>query len=158
MAIDPDLFRAVLGRFATGVTIVTTRDGELRDHGMTVSAFSSVSLDPPLVMVCIGTDATMAPVMHTAETFTVNVLSADQEAMSRRFSGKLDNRFSGLGFSRGLLGNAILDDVLASLECRVVARHAAGDHVLVIGEVHAGAAHDQRPLLYYRGGYSQLER
>ena len=80
MPIDADHFRAVLGRFATGVAIVTIRDHEGRDHGMTVSAFSSLSLDPPLVLVCIGADAAMSAVMHTAESFSVNILSADQEA------------------------------------------------------------------------------
>lgn len=158
MSIDPDLFRSVLGRFATGITIVTTRDADARDHGMTVSAFSSLSLDPPLVLVCIGHEATMAPVMATAESFAVNVLSANQEALSRRFSGKLDDRFSDVGMTRGPLGNVILSEVLASLECRVISRHPAGDHVIVIGQVESAAAQDGRPLLYYRGGYAQLER
>lgn len=158
MSIDADLFRAVLGRFATGVTIVTVRDGEGRDHGMTVSAFSSLSLDPPLVLVCIGNDATMASPMSSAASFGVNVLSAGQEALSRRFAGPIDDRFADVALARGSLGNVILDDVLASLECRVVARHPAGDHVVVIGEVDSGAVRDGRPLLYYRGGYAQLER
>ncbi len=157
MSIDPDLFRAVLGRFATGVTIVTTRDEDGRDHGMTVSAFSSISLSPPLVMVCIANDATMAPVIRHAETFAVNVLCASQESYSRRFAGKLDDRFTDIGVTRGTLGNVVLDGVLASLECRVVARHPAGDHVIVLGEVESGTAHEGRPLLYYRGGYALLE-
>lgn len=158
MSIDADLFRAVLGRFATGVTIVTVRDGDGRDHGMTVSAFSSLSLEPPLVLVCIGNDATMAPAMRSAESFGVNVLSAGQEALSRRFAGPIDDRFADVSLTRGSLGNVMLDDVLASLECRVVARHPAGDHVIVVGEVDSGAIRDGRPLLYYRGGYAQLER
>ncbi len=158
MSIDADLFRAVLGRFATGVTIVTVRDGDGRDHGMTVSAFSSLSLEPPLVLVCIGNDATMAPAMRSAESFGVNVLSAGQEALSRRFAGPIDDRFADVSLTRGSLGNVMLDDVLASLECRVVTRHPAGDHVIVVGEVDSGAIRDGRPLLYYRGGYAQLER
>lgn len=158
MSIDPDLFRAVLGRFATGVTIVTARDANDRDHGMTVSAFSSISLTPPLVMVCIANDATMSPVLANASAFGVNVLSAAQEALSRRFAGQLDDRFTGVGLSRGVLGNVILDDVLAALECRVVARHPAGDHTIIVGQVESGAAHDGRPLMYYRGGYALLER
>jgi flavin reductase (DIM6/NTAB) family NADH-FMN oxidoreductase RutF len=158
MPIDSDLFRSVLSRFPSGVTIVTTHDDEGRDHGMTVSAFSSLSLEPPLVMIAIGHDATMAPVMATAESFAVNILSESQEALSRRFSGKLDDRFAGLGLTRGTLGDALLDDALATLECRVVARHPAGDHDIVVGEVEEGVAHHGRPLLYYRGGYAQLER
>jgi flavin reductase (DIM6/NTAB) family NADH-FMN oxidoreductase RutF len=125
---------------------------------MTVSAFSSISLTPPLVMICIANDATMAPALRVAESFAVNVLSEAQEALSRRFSGKIDDRFTGIGMSHGVLGNVILDDVLASLECRIVARHDAGDHTMVIGEVDSGAAHHHRPLLYYRGGYAVLER
>jgi len=158
MSIDPDLFRSVLGRFATGVTIITARDGTGRDHGMTVSAFSSLSLDPPLVLVCIGNDATMAPVMAAAGSFAVSILSDRQESLSRRFAGKLDDRFADVPRSPGVHGNVLLDDVLASLECRIVARHPAGDHVIVVGEVEAGHVRDGRPLLYYRGGYAQLER
>ncbi|MEQ1691175.1 MAG: flavin reductase family protein [Gemmatimonas sp.] len=158
MPIDADLFRAVLGRFATGVAIVTVRDREDRDHGMTVSAFTSLSLDPPLVLICIGNDATMAPVMDDAESFAVNVLSAGQEALSRRFAGKLDDRFAEISSARSASGNVLLDGTLGSLDCRVVARHPAGDHVIVVGAVEAASAHDGRPLLYYRGGYAQLER
>jgi len=158
MSIDADLFRAILGRFATGVAIVTVRDDHGRDHGMTVSAFSSLSLDPPLVLVCIGNDATMAPVMHAAQSFSVNILGAEQEALSRRFAGKVDDRFADLSCARSTLGNVLLTDALGMLDCRVVARHPAGDHVIVVGAVDAGSALDGRPLLYYRGGYAQLER
>ncbi len=157
MSIDADLFRAVLGRFTTGITVVTIVDPHKRDHGMTVSAFSSLSLSPPLVLICIANDATMASVMRAAETFSVNVLSDAQESLSRRFSGKLDDRFADLPSTRGRFGNALLDGALAHLECRIITRHDAGDHVIVVGEVEAGAAHDARPLLYYRGGYAALE-
>jgi flavin reductase (DIM6/NTAB) family NADH-FMN oxidoreductase RutF len=158
MPIDGDLFRSVLGRFASGITVITTRDSAERDHGMTASAFSSLSLDPPLVLVCIANDATMAPVMATAQSFAVNVLSDAQEALSRRFAGKIDDRFAGVGFTRGKLGDALLDDVLAWMQCRIVARYPSGDHVIIVGEVDTAEAHDARPLLYYRGGYAQLER
>ncbi len=158
MPIDGDSFRSVLGRFASGITVITTHDESGRDHGMTASAFSSLSLDPPLVLVCIANDATMAPVMASAESFAVNVLSDAQEALSRRFAGKIDDRFAGVGFTRGKLGDVVLNDVLAWMECRVTARYPSGDHVIIVGEVHAADAHDARPLLYYRGGYAQLER
>lgn len=156
--IDRDLFRAVLGRFASGITVVTARDAQGTPHGMTVSAFSSLSLDPPLVLVCVGNEATMAPVMANTDTFAVNMLSESQEALSRRFAGKIDDRFVGVGYSESDSGDPVLDDVLASLQCRVVARHPAGDHIIVVGRVEHGAAHDGKPLLYYRGGYAQLER
>lgn len=157
MSIDPDLFRSVLGRFATGVTVVTTRDDH-GDHGMTVSAFSSVSLEPPLVLVCVAHDAMMTPVITAANHFVVNILSDGQEALSRRFSSKLDDRFAGIGFSRGEHVIVILDDVLAWMECRVVNVYVAGDHTIITGAVERAHARDARPLLYYRGGYAQLER
>lgn len=159
MSLDSDLFRSVLGRFATGVTVVTTRDDERRDHGMTVSAFSSLSLEPPLVLICVDRAASMFHVLDVPRTFAVNILTASQEALSRRFAN-LDAgmRFEGVGFTTGVLGAAVLDDVLAHLECRVVARHQEGDHAIVIGEVEHAATREERPLLYYRGGYAQLER
>lgn len=157
MPIDPDLFRSVLGRFATGITVVTTRD-ERGDHGMTVSAFSSLSLEPPLILVCVAHDAMMTPVITTAKHFVVNILSDGQEALSRRFSSTLDDRFAGIGFTRGEQGIVILDDVLAWMECRLMHCYVEGDHTIVTGAVEFARAKDARPLLYYRGGYAQLER
>ncbi len=157
-SVDPDLFRSVLGRFASGVTIVTTRDAEERDHGMTVSAFCSVSLEPPLVLVCIGHDATMHPLVGTLDHFAINILRHDQEALSRRFASKDLQRFEGIGFTRGESAVALLDGVLGWLECRTETRHDAGDHTILIGRVEAAHAGEGRPLLYYRGGYAQLER
>ena len=158
MSLDPDAFRSVLGRFASGVTIVTASDAEGRDHGMTVSAFCSVSLEPPLVLVCIDHMASMFPVLTTATAFAVNVLSHGQEALSRRFAADEPNRFDGVGYSRGQGGCALLDDVLAHLECAVHGRLEAGDHTIVLGQVETADARTERPLLYYRGGYAQLER
>jgi flavin reductase (DIM6/NTAB) family NADH-FMN oxidoreductase RutF len=157
MSLDQDAFRAVLGRFASGVTIVTVRSAAGRDHGMTVSAFSSVSLAPPLVMVCIGEDSSLRPVIADAEYFGVSILAADQEPLSRRFAAH-GERFDGIGFTRAENGAALIEGALAFMECRVVARHPAGDHTIVVGEVEAASVGDDRPLLYYRGGYAQLER
>jgi flavin reductase (DIM6/NTAB) family NADH-FMN oxidoreductase RutF len=158
MPIDKDLFRAVLGRFASGVTIVTTTDADGRDHGMTVSAFSSLSLDPPLVLVCIDHNASVWPAFETAEHFAINILSSQQEALSRRFASRDGDRFAGVGFTRGHTGLALLDDTLASVECLVTARIAQGDHSILVGSVEAGTARDLQPLLYYRGGYASLTR
>ena len=156
--IDTDTFRAVLGRFASGVTVVTTRDDAGRDHGLTVSAFSSLSLVPPLVIVCIDQGSSIHPVIGSASHFVVNILGAGQEALSRRFSGKDLDRFDGVGYQRGVTGAAVLDDVHAFVECRVVQRVDQGDHTIVVGEVEAAEAGTGRPLLYYRGGYAALER
>lgn len=158
MTIDPDSFRAVLGRFASGVTVVTTHSADGRDHGMTVSAFCSLSLAPPLVLVCIDREASMHGLLRLELPFAVNFLAAGQEALSRRFSGPDPNRFEGIGFSRGQHAVPLLDDVLAHLECCVEALHPGGDHTICVGRVITATVRPERPLLYYRGGYAQLER
>lgn len=158
MPIDPDTFRAALGRFACGVTIVTTRDEGDRDHGMTVSAFCSLSLDPPLVLACIGHDASMHPVILHADRFGVSILAVGQEPLARRFADQRSDRFDGIGYSRGQLGVALIDDALAHLECTIADRQAAGDHTIVVGQVESATCYQGRPLAYYRGGYTQLEQ
>ena len=159
MTIDADSFRSVLGRFASGITVVTTVDAEGRDVGMTVSAFSSVSLHPPLVQVCIDRAASMYGALLQADRFGVNVLASEQEALSRRFAAvDSSHRFDGIGYARGESGVVLLEEALAHLECRVHARHEAGDHTIFVGEVERASARDGRPMLYYRGGYAQLER
>ena len=155
--IDTDTFRAALGRFASGITVVTARD-EGRDHGMTVSAFCSVSLEPSCVLVCIGHEASMHALMLRVTHIGINVLATEQEALSRRFADPESDRFDGVGYTRGENGVALLDDALVHLECEVIARHEAGDHTVIICAVERAAAYDGRPLLYYRGGYAQLER
>lgn len=159
-AIDPDAFRATLGRFATGVTVLTARDAEGRDQGMTVSAFCSLSLDPPLVLACVDRGASMHPLFAEGAPFVVNVLAAGQEALSRRFA-TVDpgDRFAGVGYERAAAGPARLDGVLAWLECRVHALYPGGDHTIVVGAVEEVGTRDAaRPLLYYRSGYASLER
>jgi flavin reductase (DIM6/NTAB) family NADH-FMN oxidoreductase RutF len=158
MPIDPDTFRAVLGRFASGVTVVTTRDGKGIDYGMTVSAFCSASLDPPLVIACIGHEASMHGQMMRADHFGVSILAVGQEPLARRFADQRPDRFDGVGYTRGQLGVALIDDAVAHLECTVVDRYEAGDHTIVVGRVDAASADEGRPLAYYRGGYTQLER
>lgn len=125
---------------------------------MTASAFCSLSLDPPLVLVCVEKSADMHPVLEAATLFGVNVLSAHQEPVSRRFAEKLSDRFDGIGYTRGTTGVVILDDVHAHMECSKKGSCAGGDHTIFIGEVLHASAHDGRPLLYYRGGYTALER
>ena len=159
MTLDTDSFRSVLGRFASGITVITAVDADGRDVGMTASAFSSVSLQPPLIQVCVDHAASMFQALVRAERFGVNILSSEQEALSRRFAAiESTHRFEGLGYARGETGVVLLEEALAHLECRRVAQHEAGDHTLFIGEVERASAQDARPLLYYRGGYAQLER
>jgi len=159
MTIDPDSFRSVLGRFASGITVVTTRDGDDRDVGMTVSAFCSVSLKPALVQVCVDRTASLYAALVTSSRYGVSILAAEQEALSRRFAtADSTRRFDGIGYQRGESGVVLLDDALAHLECRIVASYEAGDHTMFVGEVESASARSARPLLYYRGGYAQLER
>jgi flavin reductase (DIM6/NTAB) family NADH-FMN oxidoreductase RutF len=158
MSVDQATFRSVLGRFASGVTVVTVRHGDA-DHGMTASAFCSVSLDPPLTLVCIDRTTRMHELLKHADSYAVNLLAAHQEAISRRFAEPPDDtRFEGVGFDRGVTGAPLLHDVLAHVECELVARHDGGDHTIVVGRVVAATAADGPPLLYYRGGYAELGR
>jgi flavin reductase (DIM6/NTAB) family NADH-FMN oxidoreductase RutF len=156
---DPDTYRAVLGRFATGVSVLTARDGSGQDWGMTVSAFCSLSLTPPLVLMCIDRQAEMHDVLQPTTHVVVNILAAQQEALSRRFA-EFDSlrRFTGIGFTRNSHGVAVLDDVLAWLEGDIVDHYEGGDHGVFVATVESATARETRPLLHYRGGYAELER
>ncbi len=157
MSIDASAFRSLLGRFATGVTIVTTRDPGGTYHGMTVSAFCSLSLDPPLVLMCIDKTATMFEMLTTGESFTANILAAHQEEIARRFAMVDSDKFDGIGYTVVDTG-AALDDVLAYAQCVRINSIEAGDHTIVIGEVRVATVTEGEPLLYFRGGYAGLGR
>jgi len=158
--IDADTFRSVLGRFASGVTILTARDADGVDHGMTASAFCSLSLEPPLVLFCVDHSASMHELLLAHPTIGISVLSSEQEPHSRRFASEQDDRFDGIAFTRGEKGVVLLDAALAHMECRIVTHHEGGDHTIFVAEIERAApqAGDGRPLLYYRGGYAQLTR
>jgi flavin reductase (DIM6/NTAB) family NADH-FMN oxidoreductase RutF len=154
MAVTGDEFRAALAHWASGVAIVTSAAGD-RIHGMTVSAFSSVSLDPPLVLVCADKTSNTLGVIEAGGVFAANILSAGQQGLSDLFASKRDEerRFDGLAWRRGVTGAPILPGALAVLDCRVVAAHDAGDHVIYVGRVEGAEVMDGEPLLYYAGGY-----
>jgi flavin reductase (DIM6/NTAB) family NADH-FMN oxidoreductase RutF len=155
--IDTDTFRSALARFASGVAIITARDGD-RDVGMTVSAFSSLSLLPPLVLLCVGHSASMHDLLLGLPNVGINILASGQETHSRRFANHHDRqRFEGISFSRGQSEVALFDDALAQLECRLVRHYEVGDHTIFVAEVQRVALADGRPLLYYRGSYAMLE-
>lgn len=156
--IDEYRFRSVLSRFASGVTVVTAVDSSGVNHGITVSAFCSLSLAPPLILVCIDHGTVMHGILEHSETFAVNVLSADQEELARRFSDPDNDRFDGTAYSRGSSGAAVLTGVAAHLECSLTHRFEGGDHTIFVGRVEAAESSDLHPLLYYRGGYARLER
>ncbi|PYP36756.1 MAG: flavin reductase [Gemmatimonadetes bacterium] len=154
--VDPAQFRQLLGRFATGVTVLTTRDQAGRPVGMTASSVASVSLNPPLVLVSVDQKNDMYPALQAAQRFVLNVLAADQEALSRRFAEEHPNRFDGVGYQQSKHGIPVLDGVLASIECEKQAEVPGGDHSVFFGIVTGGSVSDRRPLLYYRGGYAGL--
>lgn len=158
--IDADTFRSVLGRFASGITILTARDDAGGDHGMTASAFCSVSLNPPLVLFCVDHAASMHGLLLTHPTIGISVLSSEQEPHSRRFAADENDRFDGIAFTRGEHGVVLLDAALAHMECRILSHHEAGDHTIFIAEIERATprASEAKPLLYYRGGYAQLTR
>ena len=125
---------------------------------MTVSALASVSLDPTLILICIDHDASIYNALSKATHFIANILSEGQEPLARRFAERGANRFDGIGYDRGQNGAAVLLETLGYIECKVIARHESGDHDVIVGEVEAAVANEGKPLLYYRGGYAQLER
>lgn len=154
--VAPAEFRQLMGRFTTGVCVLTAHaaDGELQ--GMTANSLSSVSLVPPLVLLSIDHRARMHPTLTTCRHFAVNILGAGQEAISRRFAAEHEDRFDGVGYHTSPRGLVLLEGALAHLEIEREACHEAGDHTIVVGRVVAGAAHEGRPLCYFRGGYAAL--
>jgi flavin reductase (DIM6/NTAB) family NADH-FMN oxidoreductase RutF len=149
-------FRDALARFASGVTVVTARGADGTDHGMTVSAFASLSLDPPLVLACIETAATALPAVRAAEWFGVSILAADQQAVSARFATHGVARFDGIATVRSAEGPALIAGAVAHLVCRRVAEHPGGDHVIIVGEVHQARVVGDAPLLYALRGYGRF--
>ena len=123
---------------------------------MTASSVASVSLNPPLVLVSVDQKNDMYPALQAAQRFVLNVLAADQEALSRRFAEEHPNRFDGVGYQQSKHGIPVLDGVLASIECEKQAEVPGGDHSVFFGIVTGGSVSDRRPLLYYRGGYAGL--
>jgi len=155
--IDPTQFRAALSRFASGITVLTMRDGAGTDLGMTATAFTSLSLDPALILVCVDAKATMAAPLVVGTAFAVHVLREDQEHLSRRFAATTGDRFANLVLQRSPEGTPLLPDTLMRMECAVVARHPGGDHhILVARPDRVTVASIGEPLLYFRGRYGRL--
>jgi flavin reductase (DIM6/NTAB) family NADH-FMN oxidoreductase RutF len=158
LPIDPADFKRALGQFATGVAVVTTRVGDGKPLGLTVSAFASVSLDPPLVLVCIDNRSEAIAGLEATGVFGVSVLAEGQEAFSRRFAVPGHEKFLAKDLHLGDSGVALIPHALAHIECRVAAAHAAGDHTIYVGEVLRLAAWPGRPLLYHASAYRRLDR
>jgi len=153
--VDASTFRAVVGHSPTGVSVVTARDADGCHYGITVSSYASLSLDPPLVLICIDTRSRIHSVLSAARSFAMNILCVEQEPLARQFSSRADDRFAGVSCSPGKSGDLLISNAIAYLECRLVEVVSAGDHSIFIGAVSAAGARDGSPLLRYRGAYTE---
>jgi len=145
-----------MGHFATGVTVITTRDEEGQPFGLTANAISSLSLVPPLILICVDKSADTYPYFARSKVFAVNILSEDQETISRRFATSGIEKFEGIGYHKNEMGCAILEEAVGHLDCRIVNSFDAGDHTIYVGEVDAVGLTEVPPLLFFRGGYCKL--
>ncbi|HEX2295826.1 MAG TPA: flavin reductase family protein [Actinomycetota bacterium] len=155
MAVSPDAFRGALRRFASGVTIVTVAAGD-ELHGMTASSFASVSLSPPLVLVCLDKASRTLELVSETGSFAVNVLAAGQQEASAAFARPGVKPFASVPHGFGSNGAPVLDEAIAVLECTTHRVFEAGDHEVVLGEVTAATVSDGDPLVYYDGAYRSL--
>jgi flavin reductase (DIM6/NTAB) family NADH-FMN oxidoreductase RutF len=152
---EAERYRHVIGHFATGVTVITSVHGTI-DHGATASAVSSVSLDPPSLLVCLNRAAATETAVRESGSFVVNILREDQGELALRFAGRHGDKFAGVGYERSERGNAMLAGALAHLECRVRDAVTGGTHTVFFGEVLRAEAGEGDPLAYFRGRFGRL--
>ncbi len=156
LTIDSTTFRQALGRFASGVTVVTMKNDGLLS-GLTVSAFCSLSLTPPRVLVCIDKSSTNINPLRKSKAFAVNVLSQSQADISTHFAKQITDKFTGISYRIGPFGLPLLNDSLCNLECKLIQEIDGGDHYIYIGEIeHAEFHENKEPLVYYRGNYGHF--
>jgi 3-hydroxy-9,10-secoandrosta-1,3,5(10)-triene-9,17-dione monooxygenase reductase component len=156
MTFDAQELRRVMGHFATGVTVITTKDKDGGPNGLTANAFMSLSLSPPLIVISVDKGAACYTCFEPQNGFTVNFLSEGQEEISRRFATKGIDKFAGLQWKEGNNGAAILDGILGHVECKITQCYDGGDHTIVLGEVLNVNATGERPLLFFKGKYQKL--
>jgi flavin reductase (DIM6/NTAB) family NADH-FMN oxidoreductase RutF len=154
--VDSVSFRRACSRFATGITIATVMAADGTPQGFTANSFTSVSADPPLVLICIDRRANVLPHFSEAEYFAINVLSVEQKELSMRFAARGQDRFSGVEWRPGAGQVPLLDGSLAQFECARRQVWEAGDHLVFLGEVVMARHNDGAPLLYYASGYREL--
>jgi flavin reductase (DIM6/NTAB) family NADH-FMN oxidoreductase RutF len=155
-AVSGEEFRRACGRFATGVTVASVLDELGAPHGLTVSSFAAVSLDPPLVLICLGHEVTSLEAFRKAKYFGINVLAEGQRSLSEHFARKGHDRFGGLDWAPGETGVPLLAGVLAQMECAVRQRVTAGDHDIFIGEMLHAKVHKGDPLIHFSSRYRKL--
>lgn len=153
--VDPKTMRNAMGRFATGVAVVTTAADD-QPHGMTVNSLTSVSLEPPLLLVCLTIGARSTDAITDAGRFAVNILSSRQEPLALRFARRGEDHFAGLNLTYCRHQVPVIPDAFAHLECDVERHFVAGDHVVVIGEVRTVCERDGEPLGFLRGKFSDI--
>ena len=154
--IQPADFRHVLGHFASGVTVVTTTDADGRPAGLTASAFTSVSLDPPLILICVDHKSQTYPALLERGRFAINILDVEQSDVSRRFASTKLDKFEAVAWHTSVFGLPLIDGALAHLECTTANTHVEGDHTIFVGLVEHASATDGQPLMYFRGKYDRL--
>ena len=154
--IGPDDFRRVLAHFASGVTLVTTCDGDGRPTGLTASSFCSVSLDPPLVLVCVDHKSQSYPSLRERGCFAINILHVEQEAISRKFASTRLDKFDGVPHTVSERGLPLVHGAIAHLECTTVSTHVEGDHTIFVGRVERAEVPSGEPLLYFKGKYQRI--
>jgi len=155
--IDPDSFRRVCAQFATGVAVATVRGADAAPHGLTVNSFTSVSLEPPLILICIGDLCQILPYFRTSAFFAVNFLNAAQQSLAIAFAERTDNRFEGIPWLEAENGSPLLPDSLGWMECRLAETIEAGDHSILLGKVVGAEARSGTALAYFNGCYGQVE-
>lgn len=156
MAIEKNDFRKVMSRFAAGVTVVTTRGHDDAPYGLTATAFSSLSLDPPMILVCIGKASVTYPHFRIGGCLAVNFLRHDQEAMSRHFAVSGGDKFGSVAWTTKQTGAPILEDTLGWVDCKILQACEGGDHTIYLGQVEAAEVTENAPLVYYAGRHRVL--
>ena len=159
MSLDPREFRNALGRFATGVCVITTNPEGVAPFGMTVNSFASVSLDPALILWSIQKDSECFSTFEKADKFAVNILSDEQQDISNQYAKKGDHDLLDGSFRQGTTGVVVLKEAMSSFECTIEARHEGGDHVIIVGRVHEMTNHpaERKPLVFFSGKYRELK-
>lgn len=154
--LDTRALRNAFGAFATGVTIITTKGADGKDYGLTANSFSSVSLDPPLLLWCLGDKTDCYETFQNAEYYAVHILADDQQNLSNQFASKGTDKFSGIAIERGPGDIPMLPNSVARFVCKAAHKYPGGDHVIHVGEVLDFSQSDAEPLLFHKGKYAKL--
>ncbi|MGE8081652.1 flavin reductase family protein [Peribacillus loiseleuriae] len=155
--VHPEVFRNVISHFTSGVSIITVRENEI-DYGITASAVCSVSLEPPMLLVCANKNTGTCHAISKAGSFTVNILAENQSELALQFARANTEKFKDVNMSYGELGNPVLNDTLAQIECRVVEEITGGTHSVFLAEVQKADATDNDPLVYFKGKFGQFNK